>query len=159
MGGLFTMGVPIAIVRWGTAVAVSDWTYFSADLTYITNIVTADSATVAVAACNPDAPRGGKSKLVIDDLKFTDNPVGISDVSSPTMAVYPTPFRSRLYIALPARVDAASYSIINMQGRLVATGTLDGANKIEIQEDLSPGAYLLRVSGGSHIFEQKIIKE
>jgi len=159
MGGLFTMGVPIAIVRWGTAVAVSDWTYFSADLTYITNIVTADSATVAVAACNPDAPRGGKSKLVIDDLKFTDNPVGISDVSSPTMAVYPTPFRSRLYIALPAGVDAASYSIINMQGRLVATGTLDGANKIEIQEDLSPGAYLLRVSGGSHIFEQKIIKE
>jgi len=159
MAGLFTLGVPLAIVRWGTPTSASDWTYFSAKLQYLTNIVTADSATVAVAACNPDAPRGGGSNMVIDDLKFTDHPVGISDIESPTMAVYPTPFRSELHIALPSGVGANAYSIIDIQGKVVAGGMLNGANKIAINEDLASGAYILRVRGEAHIFEQKIIKE
>jgi len=36
---------------------------------------------------------------------------------------------------------------------------LNGANKIAINEDLASSAYILRVRGEAHIFEQKIIKE
>lgn len=159
MAGLFAMGVPIGLVQWGAGSSVNQWTYFSAELDYFTNLVTADSATVAVMAANPDKPRGGETELIVDDLKFTDHPVGVKDIATPRMAVYPNPVRSDIYIALPDGADVNSYRIFDMTGKEVEGGSLTDGRHIQLSSELKAGNYLLQVQGESHIYEHKIIKE
>lgn len=85
----------------------------------------------------------------------TARPVGVEEVQTPTIRLYPNPVDELLTVelsntALPARVE-----ITDMRGSLVYEGTQANASRIFVGH-LNGGMYVVRIMQGQHIFTQPI---
>jgi hypothetical protein len=77
------------------------------------------------------------------------------------VAIYPNPFSSSLFIALPANFNSAQISIYDVLGQKVLTQKIAAANAtFLLQTDiLSNGAYLLQLNIDGQILKQKMMKQ
>jgi len=76
--------------------------------------------------------------------------------------VYPNPSNGSVSLLLPERVSGSfSFSVYDMTGRLLQTGTLNGSgDKTVFPFDFShyqKGMYLIRLDGGSTVYENKMV--
>jgi hypothetical protein len=76
--------------------------------------------------------------------------------------VYPNPSDGNVNILIPETgTGSFTFTVFDMTGRLLQTGTLDGAgDRISFPLDLthlSKGIYLLKLDGGKSIYENKVI--
>lgn len=72
---------------------------------------------------------------------------GLAAVTSSTLNAYPNPTNGILHVSLPNQ-GAVQYSIVNMLGQTVKTGTCQG--EIDLRQ-LECGSYLLRLFNGSSL--------
>lgn len=82
----------------------------------------------------------------LDNVNLTTyTEVGIQEVpSSSELAVYPNPTNGAVVISTPATWNGESYQVLDMSGRVVATGTLSQRNELDLQH-VSDGLYVLQV--------------
>lgn len=87
---------------------------------------------------------------------------GIQNETQKTSAiVFPNPSNGNIHLLLPEIGTSFIYSIFDRTGRLIQSGTIDGAgDKVVYDLDLKPfgkGIYLLKLEGGKAIYENKVI--
>ena len=74
------------------------------------------------------------------------------------LVIYPNPVKDALNINLTNGLEDATYSIFNIEGKLVMNSDLDTNNTIDVSQ-LSAGNYILRVQSNNSIKTQKFIKQ
>ncbi len=84
-----------------------------------------------------------------------NNGASINKEMLTNIVVYPNPANDKIY--LPAQFNNATYSIINISGQIVKTGTIKN-QKISLSR-LSKGIYTLKIADTNHIVNSKIIKQ
>jgi hypothetical protein len=88
---------------------------------------------------------------------------GIQSQTQKTFAfVYPNPSNGNIQILLPeSGTGYFTFSVYDMTGRLVQSGTMDGVGDKTIfpldLTQLSKGIYLLKLNEGKSIYENKLI--
>jgi len=83
---------------------------------------------------------------------------GIEDIDRIDFEVYPIPATSQLWLKLPPHNRFESFSIIDLNGKIVVGGAFNAGNSIEI-EALEPGFYLILLEGESSIATSKFVVE
>lgn len=99
-------------------------------------------------------------------LKATDefgevrysNTVIFKAQSATTVEVYPNPFTNAISISNNTTSDVLHYSIMNMTGSTVKTGTISGGNSINDLNNLPTGMYLLQLNNDNVISTFKLMK-
>ncbi|MGA2824174.1 MAG: M14 family zinc carboxypeptidase, partial [Bacteroidales bacterium] len=87
---------------------------------------------------------------------------GIQNENQKTFVfVYPNPSNGNIHVLLPESETSFHYSVFDMTGRLLQSGTMDEAgDKTVFSLDLThlqKGIYLLKLDGGKTIYENKLI--
>ena len=77
-------------------------------------------------------------------VKQAENPTAVEDVLFAGIWVAPNPFSSQLKIENKEALNAR-YELVNMNGEVVRSGALQGAETVLKTEELKAGAYLLRI--------------
>ncbi len=90
------------------------------------------------------------SELYVYDL----NALSVEDQDLQTVGVYPNPVQDQIFIQ--SQLNFNSYSIYDMQGRMVQNGEIESNN---IRTNLSSGAYILNLNHEEGISKHKIIVE
>lgn len=86
--------------------------------------------------------------------------LGIGDVQTQSLVVFPNPASSLLNIKMPDGFSgAANLTVSDVSGKVLLEKTIDTANPVLNVEQLSNGIYVVRLSGESGVFIGKIIKE
>ncbi len=91
-------------------------------------------------------------------VKQAVNPNAVEDVLFAGISVAPNPFSSQLRIKNEEAVNAR-YELVNTNGVAVRTGILQGVETVLNTEDLTAGAYLLRILSGSESKTLRVVKE
>ncbi|MBO6514932.1 MAG: T9SS type A sorting domain-containing protein [Bacteroidia bacterium] len=151
---LFSDGIDIGRAVFNTSDMASKYTYFSVEIDYYRS-GTPDSASVFVASANAEEPRGETSKLIIDDLQFSDHNASVFDISHNKLTVYPNPFTDHIRFSGIDQMLGATYTLVDMLGNTVATGELTRNLNIDLSESL-PGVYVLHLNG-KHVNTSKIL--
>lgn len=97
---------------------MDEYTYFSAQITYFTN-VTPDSATVVLASADLENPLGKNTQLWVDNLSFTNHTVSIDEISDQSL-VFPNPVSRILFLNGFSAMQ--SFVILDPLGREVMRG-------------------------------------
>mgnify|MGYP001570822404 FL=1 len=156
---MYKLGVPISLGMKQSNKSVSDWTYFTVPLTYLTDLVIADSATLILASCNPDEARSGDTKLWIDDLKFTDNPLSVFERTRHKLGVYPNPFEGDIQLDGIDQITGTEFQLINVNGVVVQQGIIGKNKEIAVRSDLNRGVYFLNLNGEKIKFSKMLMKK
>jgi len=157
--GMFKLGVPLALGIHKSNKSVSDWTYFSVPLTYFTNLVVADSATVVLTSSNPEKANDGNTQLWVDDLKFTDSPLNVYDRSANKLKFYPNPFTDQIVLEGVNKIDGARYQLIGIDGKIVEEGEISNQKVIQVDKSLPNGVYLLNLNSDRIKLSKMLIKK
>ncbi|MCB9245217.1 MAG: T9SS type A sorting domain-containing protein [Flavobacteriales bacterium] len=157
--GMFRQGIPIGLTLFKSAKVNSEWTYLSVPLSYFTNLVTADSAVLMVGSSNPDAPRGEGSTLFIDDMRFSDSPVGLTEEQFNRIQVYPNPAKELVILKGLENDRVVPYAIYDLQGRFVAKGFSNPQHEIALPPQIGAGIYQLHLFGHQGAISKKLIVE
>ncbi len=112
----------------------------------------------------------GKQRLTIKSLAMdyninwfeisSDNTTSVNDVIRSEAKIYPNPVSgSYLTIQLPDNSTIAQVSIINIDGREIYKNQFYNVqNEIRIENlNLNSGIYIINISNGNHIYNQKLI--
>ncbi|MCZ8168965.1 MAG: T9SS type A sorting domain-containing protein [Flavobacterium sp.] len=103
------------------------------------------------------------STMVMDNLVVrasnTDTLLNTTEIASAgTLTVYPNPSTDVFNVNSP--VAFSSYTITDINGRVVKTATLEAATQAQINVvDLAPGAYILNIASENGSASHKIIKQ
>ncbi len=126
--------------------AVGAYTQFTSPLILIG---TPDSISINVTTGN-----NLSSVLFLDDLAFSGGNVGIEEVSSMKVILFPNPATEELFINVNESFD---YSIVNMQGQEVMSQTKNlGIQKIDISA-LNTGSYQVIIKTKETVKIEKLI--
>jgi hypothetical protein len=110
---------------------------------------------VAVIAANNNGGNGGDN-LLIDTLEIQENTmVGVNEINTLNLQVYPNPITDFVHISGELNDDATIEVFnTNMQSVLKkkASNVLD-------MRDLSSGSYLLKVNQDNRTFTKRVIKQ
>lgn len=89
-----------------------------------------------------------------------DNSVAVNDVSSSQLRVYPNPANEKLFVQYEGMRLPLKYSILNLMGEVVLTGTLTSNHSEILLNDTQPGLYVFSAAGESALqrFMVKFIK-
>ena len=87
-----------------------------------------------------------------------------SNVQGLGFGINPNPVKDRLeavIVGLSGNTSAVDFRILDLAGRLVASGSVDAANTVEIPQvsSLTPGVYMLELTAGGQSAVQKFVKE
>lgn len=95
------------------------------------------------------------SAFYVDNLRF-DFTTSVNDAAAakPEVKMYPSPVTDVLNIAV-ANATATGYRIIDLAGRTVLSGTLQGANNEVNVSKLAPGTYWVQVAGAKGVLSTK----
>ena len=98
-----------------------------------------------------------------DVWRFTTTAIvtGIEDVMQQGFQVFPVPSHSEVFVKAKIYIGKnAKYSIINQVGKVVTKGSFTNDNQTQSIDlsGLPNGTYILKVSTGSRLFVQKILK-
>lgn len=154
---MFKNGVPFGYTEQMITQSTSTFTYFALKIDYAAQL-TPDSAIVLVASSNPENAHAAGSKLVLDDLRFSDNNSSVFDITKTALNIYPNPCSDYVKLATPSGVRSANWSIVSMTGIEVTSGTVNRETKIDVS-GLSSGVYLLRLSGDQINTTKILVKE
>lgn len=86
-----------------------------------------------------------------------DNSVAVNDVSSSRLRVYPNPAKEKLLVQYEGLQLPLKYSIPNLIGEVVLSGTLSSNHSEIFIADLQPGLYVLKILGES-LSQQHAVK-
>lgn len=86
------------------------------------------------------------SPLPTSRLYRTSAAISVAEISMARLSVGPNPAQDRIAV-LGATVNGSGYAVLDVHGKLVASGTYRDAIDIT---DLGPGAYSLRIDGTIH---------
>lgn len=87
--------------------------------------------------------------------------VGTSVVAAGSLVIFPNPTKNKIMVSIggvPANVEQSELLLLDLSGRLLERHSMQS----EIQLDLSSyssGVYLLKVTSGTKIYTQKVVKE
>jgi Secretion system C-terminal sorting domain len=151
---LFKSGIPIGTASVSLSDEKTSYTYFSMEITYAIDIVP-DSATIYISNSNSNNPRGNETWLLVDDLKFSNQNLGIFDFDFNKITVFPNPFKDQVEIIGLDRIDHALYTVRNVHGQLIREGEIIRNTKIDMR-DADAGMYFLTIEG-KHINSNKIL--
>ncbi|QEE50870.1 T9SS type A sorting domain-containing protein [Flavobacterium alkalisoli] len=91
-------------------------------------------------------------------FKMADN-LGIADMKEENLTIYPNPSSGLFTIASSQNIDGTAYTIYNMLGQTVKSGSFaSGTNTVDLTE-VPQGIYLLQASGNGREQTYKLIKE
>lgn len=143
--------------------AVGSYTEYTFPLVYQSTEAPDTAVLVAVASAGYNftnlTQSAGQvnSALFVDNLRF-DFTTSVNDaaVAKPEVKLYPSPVTDVLNIAV-TNATATGYRIIDLAGRTVLSGTLQGANSEVIVSKLAPGTYWVQVAGAKGILSTKQI--
>ena len=94
----------------------------------------------------PDACMGGVDGEVEDYLIMVHpSPMSVQAVEALSAKVYPNPNSGKFVIELDEAIQNAQLSIINLQGKLLYQRPIINSSKEEIDLNLSPGVYFIRL--------------
>ncbi len=85
-------------------------------------------------------------------------PTAVEDVLFAGISVAPNPFASQLKIKNEEAVNAR-YELVNTSGVVVRSGVLQGVETVLNTQNLTAGAYLLRIIAGSENKTLRVVKE
>jgi len=142
---LFRFGLPIALLQAAIVTEQSSYTYFAFPITYQIDVVP-DSATIFISNSNPDMPRGVGTRLLIDDVKFSNQNLGVFDLNFNKLTVYPNPFKDEIRISGIDRLDDATYRVLDPTGRVFRSGDVERDMTIDMR-DAGTGLYFLQIEG------------
>jgi hypothetical protein len=107
-------------------------------------------------------PGGFNDRYSLNAVKSAASPVGIAEQGvEAALFVSPNPFRDNVVVRVPGASGAVAYSVIGIDGRGTATGTvnLDANGSAELElSGLVNGYYLLRLFNEGVSFEQRVLK-
>ncbi|MCG8581500.1 MAG: S8 family serine peptidase [Bacteroidales bacterium] len=90
---------------------------------------------------------------------FIEHRVGIDDVDSDVIALYPNPVKENLYISLSG-VEVNNYSITDTKGSVVLSDEINHLSDYAINvEHLMPGVYVLMLETKSSVLIKKFTKQ
>jgi hypothetical protein len=143
--------------------AVASYTNFEFPLTYYSQ-VTPDSCTLlCVASAGYDfgtlTNSAGQvnSALTIDNLRF-DFTVGMEEnTAKPEVKMFPSPVVDILNIALEKGQTSTTYRIIDLAGRTVLNGTINGQSSAVNVSTLAQGTYWVQVANAKGVITTKQI--
>ncbi|MFN8437951.1 MAG: T9SS type A sorting domain-containing protein [Cytophagales bacterium] len=87
-----------------------------------------------------------KGACVVTDLN--------SQLEQNGIELYPNPFKDELIITSK---EIVHYEIVDYQGKIINSGSLN--SKLVIGHELSKGVYVLKITKGEKVLQQKIVKE
>lgn len=143
----FAAGVPVGnhVEMIGTA---ATWQTFTAALT-----ISSQPDSMIFLAYSGDNPG---SVLKLDDLALSGGDVGLNEFASMDVSIYPNPASSVVMIKAEGMYN---YSIVDLAGNLVMTeNNINGAIQLDIN-NLSSGAYVVKISNDNMIETHKLIVE
>ena len=85
------------------------------------------------------------------------NPMEVKSLSESGISISPNPVRNKMSINMML-LQQEEFSIINMQGSIIYTHTLNNDKSVIDISFLNPGIYLVRISDNQKVAIQKIIK-
>lgn len=154
---MFRNGVPVGSAQGAIVSAKSDYTYFAFNIDYLIDIVP-DSATVFISNANPDAPRGAGTRLLIDDVRFTDQNLGVFTLHHNRLNVYPNPFKDEIHLSGIDFLEDAQFVIYDAGGKVFREGTCHNNDVIDMR-DASAGVYFLHIEGNHVVTDKILLKE
>lgn len=157
--GMFKLGIPVGLTQYRSSTSASEWTYLSVPMQYFTNLITADSAVLMVSAANPELVRGENSTLYVDDMRFSDSPVGIDNERLEQLQIYPNPARDFAFVRGLNQGERVPYTISGIEGRVILKGITTNAQPITLPADLSSGVYQVRLLNGANTIVRNLIIE
>ena len=93
--------------------------------------------------------------LAIDDIRVSTERVGIDEVASSRVALYPNPATS--VVTLDGLVNGAQVNIVDLNGRTVRAFTAKGSTVTIDVADMAKGAYFVRVCSAENTSVNKLI--
>ncbi len=154
---IYSLGTQVGAALFTTDKPASSYTYFAQEIVYFPG-ASPDSASIIISTGNFDNSRGIGSKVIIDDLKFTDNNASVFDLDQNKLNVYPNPFSTTVNIDGVDQMIGADYAIVNTVGVTVAEGTLERGMSLDLSENL-PGIYILHIKGRYVNTSKILVKE
>lgn len=88
------------------------------------------------------------------------SPVGINEINSGVLAIYPNPATNMVYVELESNVPAQSVKVFDFTGRLVMEQNVTGATSVKMDiSSLNNGMYLLQVVTAQGTSTHKVVKQ
>lgn len=145
--------------------AASNWTYFEINMMYNT-WPAVDTLNIAFASSNYDGSGGiyVGSQLFLDEIGVSYFPLGIEDVNSTTVAVFPNPATRFLNVRLDNVASGPqTFNIYDAQGKLVRSENFNNASQsgfytMEVG-DLPDGNYVWKIEGADTSQSGSFVKE
>lgn len=129
-----------------TFTAQSSYTTFSSALT-----ITGTPDSVSIIAFSGENPG---SVLILDDLSFSGNNVGLAEFAAMDINMYPNPTTDRVMIKANGTFN---YEIIDLSGNRVLTGS-NNQSAVEVSiNELDAGSYFVRISNEVSTETHKLI--
>ena len=129
------------------------WVKYDIPLSDFTNLTNTDNIAQIILASEPS----GSSVIYIDNLYFRSETVGVEELNSTAMRVYPNPAQDVVHVV--CQPEAGSELLMTS-----LTGTVIGQYEISAQgettintSDLVSGMYLLKLQMGTGTSVQKIV--
>ncbi|MDD4150228.1 MAG: two-component regulator propeller domain-containing protein [Bacteroidales bacterium] len=115
-----------------------------------------------IDGCSPGD--GNYYDEAFSNIVFCDNYVGFVNAAVSKKSVYPNPFSYNLTLSIDMNISGElKYSFINILGEQIIepeTVFVDkGEQNIEINSDIIPGMYILRIEFADEIYNLRIVKE
>jgi hypothetical protein len=143
--------------------AVANYTNFEFPLTYSSQATPDTCTLLAVASAGYDfgtltnSTGQVNSALTVDNLRF-DFTVGMEEnTAKPEVKMFPSPVVDILNIALEKGQTSTTYRIIDLAGRTVLNGTINGQSSAVNVSTLAQGTYWVQVANAKGIITTKQI--
>ncbi|MCF8332263.1 MAG: T9SS type A sorting domain-containing protein, partial [Bacteroidales bacterium] len=83
----------------------------------------------------------------------------IDEPGSPSLTIFPNPFRNRITISLPALKTGAAFTLSDLKGNRLLHEPLE-SNRQEVSlQQLPRGMYILKVINGEEVNYRKVVKK
>ncbi len=134
----------------------NDYTKLSAEIQYIDETTVPDSASIFIYAGNSYQVIEG-TKLILDDLSFTDAPVSVSKVKNNDLAisVYPNPAQDKLFFNL--NNQSASVTLMDLNGKIITQNEISKTNNYIDLTGINNGIYLTQIITEQGVVNHKIV--
>lgn len=98
--------------------------------------------------------------MLLDNVQVTAETMGVNDVLSSRLSVYPNPANNIINISGANNILLEGAQIVDMNGRTVKTVNLGGVTEAQINiADLSTGMYMMNLSSDQGMITKKIVKK
>ncbi|MEO8588167.1 MAG: T9SS type A sorting domain-containing protein, partial [Flavobacteriales bacterium] len=84
--------------------------------------------------------------------------VGTEEHAAADVRVWPNPFTNELMIGLGDGSNSARYTVLDVTGRTITTGSITGRNTRIAAAAWSSGVYLVRINNGDRAYTVRVVR-